>query len=227
MKGIVTALFLCIPFSSFANIDDEMEMCRNGGFPYYSGQYSVAKINAPHGDKVHFYDDDIRDGCPDNKAVCQSKTSLKAGDSVLVAQEKNGWSCVWHFGKKSEFVGWIQSIYLEKQPIKTAGINAWLGSWHEYGNSIKITRGKNDTLHLKGKARWHGGVSSYGERIVHYGNISASAIPNGNRLQWGDSLEEFECTGVMQLINGNLIVKDNGNCGGMNVRFNGIYRLKR
>ncbi|MCL6362248.1 hypothetical protein CUU45_17980 [Pectobacterium polaris] len=227
MKGIVTALFLCIPFSSFANIDDEMEMCRNGGFPYYSGQYSVAKINAPHADKVHFYDDDIRDGCPDNKAVCQSKTSLKAGDSVLVAQEKNGWSCVWHFGKKSEFVGWMQSIYLEKQPIKTAGINAWLGSWHEYGNSIKITRGKNDTLHLKGKARWHGGVSSYGERIVHYGNISASAIPNGNRLQWGDSLEEFECTGVMQLINGNLIVKDNGNCGGMNVRFNGIYRLKR
>ncbi|WP_174866826.1 hypothetical protein [Pectobacterium polaris] len=227
MKGIVTVLFLCIPFSSFASTDYEMVMCRNGAFPSYSGQYSVAKITAAHGDKVHFYDDDVRDGCPDNKAVCQSKTSLKAGDSVLVAQEKNGWSCVWHFGKQSEFVGWMQSSYLEKQPIKTVGINAWLGSWHQYSDSIKITRGKNGTLHLKGKAKWHGGVSSYGERIVHYGNISASAIPNGNRLQWGDSLEEFECKGVMQLINGNLIVEDNGKCGGMNVHFDGIYRLKK
>ena len=75
-------------------------MCRNGGFPDYPDQYSAAKITAAHGDKVHFYDDDVRDGCPDNKAVCQSKISLKTGDSVLVAQEKNGWSCVWHFGKK-------------------------------------------------------------------------------------------------------------------------------
>ncbi|TAI86457.1 hypothetical protein [Pectobacterium versatile] len=227
MKGIVTVLFLCIPFPCFAGIDYEMVMCRNGGFPSYSGQYSVAKINAPHGDKVHFYSDEYDRGCPDNKMLCQNETHLKAGDNVIVAQEKDGWSCVWHFGKQSEFVGWMQSIYLEKQPIKTAGINAWLGSWHQYGDSIKITRGKNGTLHLKGKATWHGGVSSYGERIIHYGNISASAIPNGNRLQWGGSIEEFECKGVMQLINGNLIVKDNGNCGGMNVRFNGIYRLKR
>ncbi|WP_174871443.1 hypothetical protein [Pectobacterium polaris] len=227
MKGIVTILFLCLPFSSFASIDDEMEMCRNGGFPNYSGQYSVAKINAPNGDKVHFYSDDYERGCPDNKMLCQDKTHLKAGNNVIVAQEKDGWSCVWHFGKKSEFVGWMQSIYLEKQPIKTVGINAWLGSWHDRGDSIKITRGKNGTLHLKGKAIWYGGISNYGGQIVHFGDISATAIPNGNMLQWGDSSEEFECSGVMQLINGNLIVEDNGQCGGMNVHFDGIYRLKR
>ncbi|QQA76110.1 hypothetical protein [Pectobacterium parmentieri] len=62
---------------------------------------------------------------------------------------------------------------------------------------------------------------------MHFGSISASAKPTGNRLQWSDSSEGFECSGVMQLINGYLIVEDNGQCGGMNVRFNDIYRLKR
>ncbi|MBT9185572.1 MULTISPECIES: hypothetical protein [Pectobacterium] len=227
MKGMVSVVLLCTSFPCFAGWGYEMTMCRNGAFPDYPDQYSVAKITAVHGDKVHFYDDDIRNGCPDNKAACQSKTSLKAGDRVLVAQEKNGWSCVWHFGKKSEFVGWVESAYLKKQPIKTADINTWLGTWRNFGDSITITRGKNGTLNLRGRAIWHGGRSSYGEQIAHFGSFSASATPNGNRLQWNDSRDVIECSGVMQLINGNLIVEDNGQCGGMNVRFNGIYRLKK
>ncbi|BES82960.1 hypothetical protein PEC302107_08990 [Pectobacterium araliae] len=226
MKGMVAVLSLYTSFSCFAGEDYEMETCRNGGFSTYPGQYSVAKITAPHGDKVHFYDDYLREGCPEKKAVCQNKAYLIHGDKVLVAQEKNGWSCVGYFGQKSEFVGWMRSSYLEKQAIKTAGINAWLGSWRYYDTTIKITRGKNNTLRLKGNTTWYGGRSSYGGEIIHLGNISATAIPNGNRLQWGDSSEEFECSGVMQLINGYLIVEDNGQCGGMNVRFNDVYRLK-
>ncbi|WP_049855307.1 hypothetical protein [Dickeya fangzhongdai] len=227
MKGMAIILFSCVSFSCFARSDYDMTMCRNGAFPGYPGQYSVARINAPNGAKVHFYDDDSDKGCPENQALCQQKAYLINGDGVIVAQEKSGWSCVWYFGRKSEFVGWLQSTYLEKQAIETVGVNAWIGSWSDGYSKINITRGKNSTLHIKGNTTWNGGVSGYGESIVHIGSISASATPNGNTLQWGDTREEFECSGVMQLINGNLIVEDNGECGGANVSFSSIYRLKK
>ncbi|MBN3179649.1 hypothetical protein [Pectobacterium parmentieri] len=57
MKGMVTVVLLCTSFSCFAGEDYEMEICRNGGFATYPGQYPVAKITAPHGNNVHFYDD--------------------------------------------------------------------------------------------------------------------------------------------------------------------------
>jgi hypothetical protein len=55
--------------------------------------------------KVHFYRDD--DGCPGQGEACATKPYLVAGDTVLVAQEVPGWSCVWYSGKKHEFVGWM------------------------------------------------------------------------------------------------------------------------
>lgn len=88
MKGMVSVALLCTSFPCFSGWGYEMAMCRNGAFPEYPGQYSVAKITAPRGDKVHFYSDDEREGCPDNKRLCQYETSLRAGDNVLVAQEK-------------------------------------------------------------------------------------------------------------------------------------------
>ncbi|SLM65058.1 putative; ORF located using Glimmer/Genemark [Dickeya aquatica] len=223
----MAGLVLLTSLPCLAERDYEMEMCRDGHFPHYPGQYASGKINASEGNKAYFYDDDTDKGCPANQAQCQQKAYLIEGDNVLVAQEQNGWSCVGFQGKKSVFVGWLQSRLIEKQPTKPPVFNDWLGTWRNGENNITLTQGKNGALRIKGRAYWHGGVSPSGEENVHLGSLAETAQPTGNRLEWGKPNEEFKCAGAMRLINGQLVVADNNECGGMNVSFSGVYRLQK
>ncbi|MEJ5065829.1 hypothetical protein WH279_20360 [Erwinia sp. MYb375] len=223
MKTGIFALTLTTLLTSVHAFAAEEDSCRNGYFPSYQGEYHQAEISADAGN-VHFYDDD--NGCPEKGASCARKAYLVPGNQVLVAQTKPGWSCVWYFAKKRDFTSWIPTASLTTLPTRAVKPEDWLGLWLPVEGSDAITLSRSgEKLHVSGTANWHGGINSYGEQVVHIGEIDDDATVDGNRLTFGkpDS-QNYECGGEMLLINGNLVVRDNSNCGGMNVRFDSVYR---
>ncbi|SFE22586.1 hypothetical protein SAMN05216563_10413 [Phytobacter palmae] len=222
MKGKIV---LALAFFSAGCLADEYDLhsCRNGYFPTWPGVFNQAKVKVDGDAKVHFYRDD--DGCPGQGETCATKPYLVAGDTVLVAQEVPGWSCVWYSGKKHEFVGWMPTKTLEKQPINNATLAEWTGKWRaEIGdNEIHITSAGKGQLNVNGQATWYGGKNAAGYEVVHTGDLDETITPQGNALHWGNPKEEYSCSGTAQLVNGKLIVHDSGYCGGMNVSFDNVY----
>ncbi len=194
--------------------------CRNGLFPDAVGHISLATISSPSGSQTHFHDDAA--GCP-QAATCIEKAYLVKGDTVLIARQEAGWSCAWYFGKKDEFVGWLPDSALTRQSVTPPKLTDWLGNWRPIAGDdvIHITRHGTETqLQIKGHATWHGSVSE------HEGSLSGTATPSGDLLTVSEGNDTYSCVVSMQLVSGNLVVKDNSNCGGMNVRFNDVYRKR-
>jgi len=207
----------CVLLVSSMTYGIEPYTCRNGLFPDAVGHVSLAAISAPNGSPAYFRDDAA--GCP-QAGTCVTKAYLVKGDSVLIARQEAGWSCAWYFGKKDEFVGWLPSSSLTSRPAISPKPEDWLGIWKPINSDdvIHITHGSGAEFQIKGHATWHGAMS------VHVGSVSASAAPSGDTLTVREGNDEYSCAMTMQLVSGNLVVKDNSNCGGMNVRFNDVYR---
>ncbi|HSH54504.1 MAG TPA: hypothetical protein VK967_05690 [Methylotenera sp.] len=221
MKLPLLVSFTLISSYAFAQ---EQDTCRNGLFPSYS-DVQYAEISSDHGRRVHFRED--TKNCPESD-TCQKKAYLVDGDKILIAQTTEQWACAWYFGKQQEFVGWLPRNAIKKLQLKSPTIQDWIGTWRPItgNNEIKIFRSKTGKLSASGIAYWYGGKNSYNTDIVHTGELGGEAAPNGNKLTFGNKQEEYECAADMQLVYGNLIVSDNGNCGGMNVRFDDVYRRR-
>lgn len=223
MKIRAGILCLLVPFGGLAGeYDYDISMCRNGLFPSFDGVFSAARVTA--GGKTAFNKDS--DGCPD-RGDCKEKAYLIKNDVFLVAQEKENWVCAWYNGKKREFVGWLPRQNLEQISVKIVNARDFVGTWQPVNgsdNRILISLTKKGAINIRGNAVWYGGINSYGEQVVHVGQLASHGTLRGNVLSW-DSSDDV-CAGRMTLVNGSLIVTDNGECGGMNVRFDDVYRQR-
>jgi hypothetical protein len=149
------------------------------------------------------------------------------GDELIVNKVSGEWACAWFEGKKRETVGWISVARLNFLPNEEVqDLNRWVGKWTFYENVIDISK-NTDGLNVKGAALWFGGKSSSGFPIVHTGELEGEMTPQGNKslLMMGE--EPYRCQANFVLLGSSLLVTDNSNCGGMNVRFNGVYTQKR
>ncbi|WP_417777775.1 hypothetical protein [Stutzerimonas xanthomarina] len=203
----------------------EAYSCRNGFFPAFAGQVRHAEITADAGERVHFRDDAA--GCPDN-ASCVQKAYLIDGDRLLLGKQTAGWACVWYFAEKREFVGWLpaRNLTVDPPPPKPTA-DDWTGRWEPItgGNTIAIAKPSPDEpLAVEGQAIWQGGLNGFGERVVHLGAFSGRAWPAGDLLQVAEGDGDYDCSVTLQYVTGNLVVTDNSHCGGMNVRFDDVYR---
>ena len=98
-------------------------------------------------------------------------------------------------------------------------LTAWLGTWVQGENRITIERSNTPgKLSLDGEAYWRGGRDN-----VHEGAIAGEATPQGNRLHYEEGSAE-SCNIDLALIGKYLLASDNNKCGGMNVRFWGVWR---
>jgi hypothetical protein len=98
-------------------------------------------------------------------------------------------------------------------------LGAWVGSWANGKDRIRIQVSKSSgKLDLQGEAtrRGVGGV-------VHTGDFSGEAAPAGIRLHFVEDGAD-SCTVDLALIGEYLVANDNAMCGGMNVRFWGIWK---
>jgi hypothetical protein len=205
----------------------EPYMCRNGLFPRFVGQVQSAKVIAEASERIYLRDD--YKGCPGLDS-CITKSYLVSGDRVLIGNAEAGWSCIWYFGKEREYVGWIPSDHLATYDgARIPLIAEWLGKWKPIAgdDSIEISLDSQDgTLFVKGLATWHGGSDFHGNDVVHEGAFEGTAEPNGPRLTviQGDEKYKYYCKVELQLVSDSLIASDNGICGGVNVRFDNVYR---
>lgn len=192
--------------------------CRNGHFAN-SSEFRLGKVVGTKGAKVYFYSDD--DDCPNaSLAKCKLKSYLISGDTLIVSKTYNNFVCSWFQpAKGSETVGWISLDSLKiTKPDFNPTLNKWIGTWRFYDNSINIKTDSAGNLQIAGEAFWKG----LGDNI-HIGEVNGSAKPQGNFL----TVEEEICKIKMTLIGDYLIANDNSDCGGMNVTFDGVYRLKK
>ena len=194
--------------------------CRNGLFAADRAEFKLAKIGGNWTARIHFLRDD-EDDCPNHTVKCEMKSYLITGDQVLVSRKYDQWICAWYQPRKgSETVGWLPAdkLLVSEQSARPALAN-WLGLWKYGKTSLNIRRdGKIGRLKVKGYAIWEGSRDN-----VHVGGVEAAAQPVGNELV----LVEEECRVTLKLVGDYLVADDNSECGGVNVRFNGVFRKGR
>lgn len=194
--------------------------CRNGFFPNDQKTLQIAEVNTPKGEKLYFYEDE--EGCPAETGQCKKKSYVIAGDKLIINSVKEGWACAWFPGKKRETVGWVKANQLKLSSVASVDNSAWLGNWRFYDNSIKISH-VNNKMQVAGEAFWYGAVVA-GERVVHMGNLSGELRINTTHARLADEGDtEYGCAADFTQLGAYLVVSDNGNCGGANVSFSGIY----
>jgi len=223
VREILSALLMLLCVSATATgqkaEDYPANWCRNGLFPSDDAEFGLAKIGGNWTARIHFFNDD--DDCPRYDVKCEMKSYLITGDEVLVSRKYGQWICGWYQPKKGgETVGWLQAdkLVLAAPPARPP-LKNWLGLWKYEGKSLNIRRdGKTGALKVKGYAIWEGAGAN-----VHLGGVEAVARPEGNELV----LVEEECRVSLKLVGQYLIARDNSECGGVNVRFNGVYRKGR
>ena len=168
------------------------------------------------------------DGFDTNAKLAEVKTAatgyyqslsmkLKPGDTVVVNRVEGDWTCGYLTSRRGGASGWVRSsdirpVLFDPNPPLTA----WLGTWREGENQIRIQASKTTgKLQLDGEAYWHG----IGDN-VHTGEFSSEAAPSGNKLH----VEDDPCKIDLALIGKYILANDNNMCGGMNVRFWGVWK---
>ncbi|MCZ8183244.1 MAG: hypothetical protein O9322_09765 [Beijerinckiaceae bacterium] len=198
------------------------------------------------GPRVNFIADRDKDKpkCPDLSEACKRRGFLVPGDEVLVAETRNGIACATYIAPnvrkvKDQFTetsGFLPATALVAVPTAAPRPEDWLGTWSRNAEAeIEIKKGEGGRLVITGNATYGGHDPGRVARgAINVGELEGEAVPKGNRVFFGDgytgekSPHDFaECQARLQLFGRYLVVEDSGGCGGVNVRFNGVYvRLK-
>lgn len=136
---------------------------------------------------------------------------------VNVIRRGATWSCVAPSGRGYLWIASINVKPLTADP--NPPLAAWIGHWTQGGNSsIEISSPDGKHLAVQGENEWHG----LGD-VVHYGKISGAADPISNPLTLVD---DGSCVVTATAVGDYLMLHDNNQCGGANVRFQGPWRRK-
>lgn len=188
--------------------------------------------------------DKNRPKCPDLSEACRRRGFVVPGDEVVVTELSMGLACVTYVapnvrkgkGQFPETNGFLPASALVPVSLPPARLEDWVGQWSRNAEAeISITRGRSGKLVIKGEATFGALDPDRVKRgAINLGELDAEVAPKGNRLFFGEGYkgETFpedagECQARLQLLGRYLLVEDSGGCGGMNVRFTGVYvRLK-
>jgi hypothetical protein len=183
-------------------------MCNFDGF---DKKPALAEVTAPRQAKGYF-------GCSTG-GNCVS-TNLAPGDAVLVYRVDGDWTCGYLSQRNGAGPAWVRSRDIHPVSFDRApALSAWVGNWANGKDRIGIQVSKSPgKLDLHGAATWHGGGG-----VVHTGDFEGEAVPDGHRLHFVEDSAD-SCTVDLTLIGEYLLANDNAMCGGMNVRFWGIWK---
>lgn len=154
-------------------------------------------------------------GCGTGKCL---PMALKPGDPVVITRAEGAWTCGYLVARKGSAQGWVQTANLrEIAADPNPPLNAWIGEWTQDKNHIAI-RESHDKLAIDGEAYWFGA-----QHVGRIGEISGEVTPEGDRSHYVDGI----CQVDFSLIGKYLLLNDNNMCGGVNVRFWGIWKRNR
>jgi hypothetical protein len=155
-------------------------------------------------------------GCAAGKNCLPTK--LSAGDTATIYHVDGDWTCAYLQQRNGAGPGWVSSKDIREvvgDPAPT--LDAWVGAWTKGDGRIVITA-SSGKLHLAGEGEWHGAAG-----VVHTGDFEGDAEPNGNHLHFVEGNAD-SCTVDLTLLGKYIVVNDNDRCGGMNVRFWGVWK---
>lgn len=189
---------------------------------------------------------DYKDGCPDaTRADCTTLTLDKTylDHQLLLGEKKGDYRFVHLFSARGSAYGWLAEKYVRVVKTKKPKASHWTGTWVTgkpqsnknievtgatetfLPDSIRITKLDAETLRADGNAFWYGPMVTHegsDERVVHFGAFNADAKPTGTRILFAE--KESGCEVSLQQISPDMLfAADNGNCGGMNVHFSGVF----
>ncbi len=187
--------------------------------------------------RVHFLKSRLEDGrCPSMDEACEKRSFVVPGDHMLTWARWGDVICAMYTSKKG--VPTVGRIWVDALDFHGSGMaptaSDWAGHWvRDDEADITIRRLQDHQLEIEGEATWGGHdpvrVENGG---VHVGSIDLTRVRltgyaihfvagSGNSPPTAEA--EYECAVDLQLREGKLRAKDNGQCGGMNVSFEGTY----
>lgn len=201
--------------------DTDEDTCDSTLFPSQP-EFRIATVAQSAQPKLYFFSDLY--GCPWQGEECRSKAYVLPGDRLLLGRTRGEWTCARYQGKSHETVGWVHSrdLAVQAQTEPTAG--DWRGNWKRHTSSSKIRiTSRAGIWYVLGEAYWGSGV------IPHYGELNDELKIRGRHAHVGAAMqnENYECGADLTRIGEFLVVHDNSNCGGVNVRFDGVYMRVR
>ena len=145
---------------------------------------------------------------------------LRPSEAILVYRTKGEWTCGYVSKRNGAGPEWVRSRDVHLLSIDTnPPAAAWIGTWVNGLSKITIRTSKNaGKLSVEGSGIWKGLGG-----VVHTGDFEGDAAPMGNRLHLADGGAE-SCRVDLTLAGRYIVADDNSQCGGMNVRFWGIWR---
>ncbi|MCP3025222.1 hypothetical protein [Cupriavidus basilensis] len=191
----------------------ETYSCRNGYFPSENKELELARVHGAEGSRIDLFVDEK--GCPADTEACSDKAYLVPGDEVIVNKRQNGWACVWYQGRRHETVRWIRAEKLATVKVPTPLLADWVGTWRFGTNWIRISKVPNGALRVTGEATYGSGPR------INVGDLQGEIEPRSERASMGK--DERFCVVDFVRVGRFLVASDNANCGGANVRFDGVY----
>ncbi|CAN7314517.1 hypothetical protein LJR034_001537 [Caballeronia sp. LjRoot34] len=146
-----------------------------------------------------------------------------AGQGVELAHDQS-WICVGIPGKRplDVWYGWVPRGRWKAIATSQTFADQWLGVWQNDHAKIEIRTSDAQALAVRGNAIFDGGSGG-----PDFGDFDFIGTPKNGMLT--NEVPEFSngCAVALHIAGKFLVAADNGQCGGMNVNFDGVYRLRR
>jgi hypothetical protein len=184
----------------------------------YDAKYETAPMMRVHpaAGEARVYLQKTAKACPATGACAQrQKAFLVEGDQVLVSKAKDGFRCAYYGTAGGNLIaGFLPESALAPAQETTGLTPDFLaGMWHNGNDTVKIAPHGQGKVHASGNATWQGAGDP------NEGSFEADAIVSGTQITFKDDACEVQ----VQRRGNYLLLDDNSSCGGMNVRFMGIY----
>ncbi|WP_313142863.1 hypothetical protein [Stenotrophomonas sp.] len=192
--------------------------CRNGLFPSAQSGFALARVVGTQ--RLYLLGD--MDGCPaKGEPACRQRSYVVSGDTVVTGRDLGAYRCAFFPNKVGGSAGWVDRSKLQPLPVATPSLQDWAGDWKDGDNGLRISV-RGGQLHVEGDAYWPSANPTPEQRPYgpNMGQVEAQATPRGSQVDF----VEDSCTVHAQVLGDVLVVSDNSGCGGMNVRFDGVYR---
>lgn len=212
--------------------------CSDETDPQMFGALQVAEIKRSAG-RTHFYDAACDAGAKGLEA-CRRKAYVQPGDVVLLGEVYDTTACATYVDKTGRATsGIIKGNTVG--PVRGAddkSSRALLGRWVREEAEIRISA-KGNAIAVKGDATYGAKDPQRVARgAVNSGTLDFTIESASNRISAGvtgadgapavakDKAAATDCQVDMVALGPYLVVKDNMQCGGLNVSFTGVYRRK-
>jgi hypothetical protein len=160
--------------------------------------------------------------CPKDKPCgSRQKAYLVSGNVVFAGPPNRGFRCAYYGSSHGKIVAGFIPIENLQSLVEDASMSVdfVIGTWNYEGDSIKIKAAAAGQVSGDGQATYQTAET------VNEGAFSAQArLAAGQKeLVFKEGDDESSCVVKLRRRGPYLVASDNGNCGGLNVSFGGIY----